>query len=460
MENAILHPDAPLSYYDNNDGFSVIDVTDPSNPGYCFLHSSQAWASASDYLGSYSTLPTGDRAKMSKEDLTASQCLERLAAKRQLTKEDLAEVWPKLFRTRKAKPDAPHSRNLVDEVSQLSVPTLITDSVPSLADLATPAVLQQYIDSLDSSSIDEQLLDLPHKHHLVLSALSSLDPFPELKLEILIHALIHQSDVKNCGVLSLRNHKSLSIAQIVAVLQKIASSGVRINTVDLSGNHNLDSSIISLASSVVGSTALTLVLLDTSVSDEQLLDLLKKNSEAFYSIVDIIHPLLLSGRPLELSSTAGFAFTRTVEWLQRSERTGFLPFFHPDRVLNTLLTTVVALAAPDFLSGSRIDGVLLQQIMENKMIGSTIISAGTPFYDDRAAVLSKTREEGRTRWNTRSITTVPARRGIAGWKLLLQFTPGMSMSEEDTTQLIKWDFVKVRDPAKGTEPGKEHAGSD
>ncbi|KAF9055220.1 hypothetical protein BDZ89DRAFT_975541, partial [Hymenopellis radicata] len=108
FSNALLHAGMGSFAGDNNDGISIIDVTSPLNPGYCYAYqSSRKPLSAADYAGSY-----------------GSQTLKET---RLLTLEVLSEAWP-------------HEYNLKNAPAPTESSTAPT-SIPRLAELTIgPAV--------------------------------------------------------------------------------------------------------------------------------------------------------------------------------------------------------------------------------------------------------------------------------------------------------------------------------
>ncbi|KAL6302800.1 hypothetical protein BKA93DRAFT_917900, partial [Sparassis latifolia] len=80
---------------DNNDGISVIDVTDPGNPAYCFALSTSTPLSGEQYMRAYYPVPTQS------EDPEYSRQIEEIVLKiialldgeKMVTLDMLAEAW-------------------------------------------------------------------------------------------------------------------------------------------------------------------------------------------------------------------------------------------------------------------------------------------------------------------------------------------------------------------------------
>ncbi|TFK95918.1 hypothetical protein BDV98DRAFT_346031 [Pterulicium gracile] len=111
-----------LTEFDNNDGWAIIDVTEPADVGICFL----AGGAPSRPISAEAYLRTGrTQSKYMKE------LIQSLNAVRQLTKDDLAEAWPRLFDQPQP---GPESSQEVDEALD-QVPE--TNFLPSLVSIAT-----------------------------------------------------------------------------------------------------------------------------------------------------------------------------------------------------------------------------------------------------------------------------------------------------------------------------------
>ncbi|KAI0062141.1 hypothetical protein BV25DRAFT_1778057, partial [Artomyces pyxidatus] len=87
---------------DDNDGISVIDITNPTSPAYCFNHISELPLSAREYLSGYYNLPKeGEELTPSEDGKTMDHLTKNAAASISLlrdvlmvTIEMLAEAWP------------------------------------------------------------------------------------------------------------------------------------------------------------------------------------------------------------------------------------------------------------------------------------------------------------------------------------------------------------------------------
>lgn len=255
-----------FSAIDNNDGWAILDVTDPADPGLCFLASDSPRKPIipREYLeidGSAEVVDEG--------------VLDALDAVRLLEKQDLAEAFPKLFRLSSS------------TESPQDVPATEAEGVPSLVTLATQIAMQKYLDNPNDTTISAHLDVAAHREDLLV-ILRAQQPFPDSRVEVLVK-IISDTDVQE--VLRLTGFTGLSIEQMSTIVsQANAASASAIHTLDLSNATNLDAKSLLVALPAAAPSLRRIIILNTNISVEEMDDLLISQPKLFYTLRDIIHP--------------------------------------------------------------------------------------------------------------------------------------------------------------------------
>lgn len=79
---------------DNNNGISIIDITDPLNPSYCFVDGSlegETPLNASDYVRAYYPVPNAEQDEYENDEFV-QESIAALAGENSVTWEMLAEA--------------------------------------------------------------------------------------------------------------------------------------------------------------------------------------------------------------------------------------------------------------------------------------------------------------------------------------------------------------------------------
>ncbi|KAG6848288.1 hypothetical protein H0H93_001513 [Arthromyces matolae] len=271
---AMLHADMGSQQGDNNTGITVIDITNPEDPAYCFVRGRVL--SARGYLGMGPSPDSDSDAKFAPYKAAAAAALE---GERLIGLDVLAEAWPKEYQGRLAK-------QAKDDGEQ----TTTSDDLPAntpvarLSDLALKPAVEHAIMSGDTTGI-VQLLWLPGKAEATIAVLKQHNPFTDAGSDLLAQSLNHLD----------RNHVdlsgfSLSEKPIISVLKNLRS---KVEALDLS-----DNPLVTVDSVRLILTSLPelqhLVLLNTSVTDEGLSSLFQDHPKLFYNLHSLTHPLLLT----------------------------------------------------------------------------------------------------------------------------------------------------------------------
>jgi hypothetical protein len=229
-----------------------------------------------------------------------------------VTIDKLAEAWP-------------------DEYRSTSIPrTLVQHEVvspmPSLADLSVEPAVNHALEVGEIKAL-ELLLDLPGKAALIKNALQKRISLPDDAIEF-VGTLI-SLDSPSPKELDL-SQWALTSEQVV----KLVSEKANIDSLCLSRNHNVTKTTVLEVLSAKPNTLRKLVLLDTSVTDSDMVELLTDNPKLFYSFEAIIHPLFLQRKNIR-----PVAFTHIMiddAWMKRPCAVS-LPYFTPGQVVQALM---------------------------------------------------------------------------------------------------------------------------
>ncbi|KAJ7699973.1 hypothetical protein B0H17DRAFT_271998 [Mycena rosella] len=291
FENGMLDAWMGSTEGDNNDGITVIDITEPTDPSYCFVSTFGLEAavnvegrvplSAEQYARAYYPVPKGTKkeesgVKETEEDVQKK--IDSLRHERMMTLDVLVEAWPREYR--------PSVQTLVEDPAPAS-----TNSIPSLADLTLKPAVEHGIQTGETDEL-EALVWMPGKAGLIKSVLRTQNPFPDSGLPLLAKVVEHESG-SDKTVLDLSG-LPLSDSQIVSLLTgTLSETKDSIELLKFSYNHNIT---VDVLPQVLSATPMLrrLVLLDTSISDEQIRELLAKDAKLFHTLGELVHPALLS----------------------------------------------------------------------------------------------------------------------------------------------------------------------
>ncbi|KAJ7597546.1 hypothetical protein C8J56DRAFT_920341 [Mycena floridula] len=138
----------------NDDGITIIEVTDPAHPSYCFNYFEPQVLAAQDYVRLYYSLPTEE--EMRDE---GTRLLEQ--DRHIISLKSLAEAWPSEYAA---------GYEASSDTADNSFPEPEKTPIPSLSDLAMQPALEQSLADGDTGDI-EQLIWLPRKSSLIKEAL-------------------------------------------------------------------------------------------------------------------------------------------------------------------------------------------------------------------------------------------------------------------------------------------------
>ncbi|KAG6811058.1 hypothetical protein H0H92_009147 [Tricholoma furcatifolium] len=341
---------------DNNDGITVIDITEPENPAYCFVNEDRP-LSATEYVRGY--YPESETDEDSELEGLVSHAIAALKNERMVTPQMLSEAWPDEYKV---------VQGDLEQKEPNSEPVDLTKPVASLSDLMLGPAVKRAIEAESTDDI-EQLLWLPDKAHHVLSILKARETLPDSALSLLTKAMDHVGN----GNFDFANFP-LTGSQILSICIQLHD----VHALDLS--HNPHVTIDTIQSLLESLPMLNrLVLLDTSVTDEALCSLLHTHPKLFYNLEAFVHPLFLYADIASVKERRypnSFAIVKSVTDYHRVN-TGSLPFFSPSLVVQAVLDVMKSL---------------------------TIISNGISV-EAQAAVSSTIRKPSET-WTTRTVPLI------------------------------------------------------
>jgi hypothetical protein len=269
---------------DNNDGITIIDVTDPKNPSYCFFASAyDAGApllSATGYVRGYYPEPTHEDYSLADEGGLGSQEESVLSTVHPfksvplITMQTLAEAWPAEYKA--TAPAEELARN--DEQPQ---------GLPTLSDLALGPALEQVLLTGDIDEF-ELIIAIPDKTAKMKELLRSRQhSIPDSGIPLL--EKLFESEIYG------QREKLVDLSQLPLSGQQIFDIIIRqpdLDTLNLSHNERVSIDVVERL--LVALPRLRrLLVLDTSIAEEDAIALLERRPELFRNVEAFIHPAFL-----------------------------------------------------------------------------------------------------------------------------------------------------------------------
>ncbi|KAF9070731.1 hypothetical protein BDP27DRAFT_1323326 [Rhodocollybia butyracea] len=364
---------------DNNDGLTILDVTDPLNPSYAFISGPETDSdlgdlpcTARDYLEVY--YPDGSDEE--NDDILNSALTAKFDSVPFLTEDMLAEAWPREFGAVK------HTRRR-RHATRRSIPKLIPEpsivssdpKVPALSELVVEPAVARSLELGDTSNIE---LLIPGKTAQIKAALCALSPFPETGLPLLLS--IVQEELKHKGNILDLTGFSLSPEQLASVAAEFPDA----RTVILSHSPQVRSEHVrALLSSKPNIDHLE--LMNTGITNDILASLLQDHPEIFKRVSDIIHPLLVATKRITNPGAFHvFASSQTSYFMTTPTGGIAISVWTPAKIVQNICGFLAALHpdSPASMSGNSIESMVIQ----------VALSSGTRAPD--------------TPWKDRTVTTV------------------------------------------------------
>ncbi|KAK7031161.1 hypothetical protein VNI00_013576 [Paramarasmius palmivorus] len=425
FEHALLNPNIGCFSHDNNDGITIVDITDPLNPAYYIIQ--------------------GTKSQRFEKDI---QChITSMEHERLLTRDVLAEVWPNSFSI-----DDDDENMEEPGTAQADTEHPTTTSLPPLADLVLKQVIEQCITD-DNFEPLELLIDMPGKIEPVATALFSPKALPDSATAVVTRVLNWKLE-KNASVVDLSTFTSIR----------------HCGAVNLSGLQTLTPEVIGDVLTAFPDL-MRLTLLETNITNEQVMDLLYTQPRMFYRLRDLIHPALLvrsppalrgfptvlPGDPEELHALHQQVFSGpesftvmfaggTLASSGLGPAVASIPFFHPERVVQGLTKSLSV-----FDVRQRANMTFPNQYIQSHLGPSMALSISTPL-ESQPVIPSTFPEdsEDRLRWLHRSIGSVPIA-GIYdkflahGWLFALEYNSRLTFNGKDES---RYGFIRMDEEAR------------
>ncbi|RPD62079.1 hypothetical protein L226DRAFT_571451 [Lentinus tigrinus ALCF2SS1-7] len=337
LENDILPASMGCWDGDNNDGLSILDVTDPEKPAYCFLSGPESPGSRAQYLAPldgrsylsiYYALPknvaldaqTQEPAKAERERKQQEywlECIQGLADVPVLPPNLLREAWPgETFKDPPQSSAPPQESRAEPEVSD--------GMVANLADLSLNVAVKQSIEDEDTTEV-EKLLWLPGKAARVKTLLRDLDPFRGGAVGLLVMTLKELKETSRVNLAGFR----LSGAHVSAVLADLGD----VRSVDLSDNTVITADDVPEILAATPTLRRIVLMGCPSIDGTRLLELVRTQPFRFKTVEGILHPAFLS---IQKPDPYPCSFTYVSMMSTHSLSCVSLPFFTPSQVVQAL----------------------------------------------------------------------------------------------------------------------------
>ncbi|KAG5634619.1 hypothetical protein H0H81_001367 [Sphagnurus paluster] len=327
----------------NNDGITVIDITNPEDPAFCFVSVNGLDAeevplmvplSATSYVRAYYPAPRPNEAaqdgRMSEE--TIMKILSQLPSDRSVTLEMLAEAWPGDYLTEKDPEDCgfiplAYSATMIE-----------TRKIPSLMELSLKPAIDHALDN-DQTEYLQDLDFLSEKAQAIIEVFQSRKKIPDSGIALLATALGQVSD----DTIDI-SHFSLSTDQIVNLI----SAFPNLKTLKLS--HNPAVTVDTIHAVLSSKPKIKrLVALDTCITNESLSTLLSTAAHLFLHLDAFIHCFFFTGKS---HFPSAFSFIGSTSTSRSNLYGASLPFFSPALVVQALTDYFCKINYLDRLQGT------------------------------------------------------------------------------------------------------------
>ncbi|KAK7035561.1 hypothetical protein VNI00_011854 [Paramarasmius palmivorus] len=210
----------PLDNTENDDGYTFIDITNPSYPAYCF-EVEGVIVDADGYI-------RGDCREDDEKDQRfkdAQRHIDSLKDEKLVTVNVLSRVWPQYYRVDDdCEEPAMRDQSLTE--------SLTTTALPTLADLALRQVVQHCVDD-DNFEPLEALTDMPGKLELIGSHLFARKTLPGSAYAVVARVLQGEL-LKNGGMIDLTSSRVTMSTNAIRSMVSLVSSEV-VKSINLSG---------------------------------------------------------------------------------------------------------------------------------------------------------------------------------------------------------------------------------
>ncbi|KAH9950063.1 hypothetical protein B0H21DRAFT_706537 [Amylocystis lapponica] len=356
-ENGLQHPSKSNEYFGdslleastrswgrtNDDGISVIDVTDPEAPKYCLvLNRDREPITAEEYVRRFPVPPRPDEFFRFTDEDDTPQVVNLMRGEEMITLSMLAEAWP-------------------DEYEDVGVAVADTSEEASFVTAANTPALAHAIESGDTGNLEE-LLWLPGKAGHVVSILREMSPFPDAALPLLLKALL-LLDVQSSS-LDMSGYHFLP-----SQFSHVLSAHKDLSALNLAYNPYVTADTVREVLTAVPGLKRLVIMECPSITSTALYRLMRSEPALFTRLEALMHLALLTlDEPPRYPTAFTYASIRGHHYALRHGLIGCsIPFLAPTTVVRTLtdyLGTIwtdfryqaIGLAAQAALSGVRAPG--------------------------------------------------------------------------------------------------------
>ncbi|VDB96757.1 unnamed protein product [Peniophora sp. CBMAI 1063] len=457
FSNAVQDVRMDTSDGHNDDGITIIDVTDPSKPSYCFNQIGGPPLTAEQYvrqyypqtidLASVNDAQVQDNDTLTKAVATEHMVLQAISPLQDvplMSIDSLVEAWPEdYYRARRkmlaagtyvsgdpGSPDNPIPAVFTSYISSRRSPP----AIPSLADISLRQAILYAVNEGDVESIQDSTSQ-PGQREIIFSTLRDISPLPQAGAELLAFAIgrDHPVDVLNLSGIDLTSS---------AVIGLVRAAGSALIKLDLTGNSRVTISDVVDILRVAPSIRQLIIFGCPLVSDEEIYGLLATSPKAIYTLEFIGHDAFFR-RPYDGNPRCPYAPSFTCilgdSWMRKSITTS-LPYFTPSRLLRCMYTllkpfaaaysayTKIMLPPSDINSDPSLPDIALTTGHLLKSSTAVLHAAFAAWDTEAASVSDAVRlaqvqgpDPSGLRANTQRITLIPQTPASPeGWLLLLQ----------------------------------------
>ncbi|EMD41065.1 hypothetical protein CERSUDRAFT_91822 [Gelatoporia subvermispora B] len=275
---------------DNNDGISVIDVTNPEEPAFGFLWSEEQILTPAEYIHIYYARGRYDDEEEEELDEHTMTCIAALQGEKMITSESLIEAWPYEY--------AGFLRSANEgDVTSSQEPEETPHKVAPLVHIALEPALAYAIQCNDVSALEESIW-LPGRAGSVLELLRQQSPFPDAAMSLLMQ-ILHETKTPTSLDLSDFSLSTAQVRQLLPALHGLRSLNLSFNPcLTIDGVRDLLAEVASLRR--------LLILECPHISSETLGALMHSQPSLFRRLKTVIHPLFM-----ELSESRQYPATFT-----------------------------------------------------------------------------------------------------------------------------------------------------
>ncbi|KAF8165997.1 hypothetical protein B0H34DRAFT_649747 [Crassisporium funariophilum] len=348
---------------DNNDGITIIEITDPEKPSYCFVFINgtevlpgMSPLSASQYVRSY--YPKPENISMNKDDkaeeASVLATLQPFESSSLISSHMLAETWPGEYK-------AKISTNLAATSSDLLTPV----GVPSLADMAIGPALHHALQTGEIAQL-EPFLWHPNKSTQMKQNLRTYDMLSGDAISLLTK--IVNNELGETKTVDLANF-CLMDDQIIAILS--AQEGVEVlklshSKITIGGIRQLLPILPCLK---------RLVLMGTTITDDDVLALYSENPKLCNNIEAFIHPVFLKDVHGGVAPNAFSQITHDY----RETFAASIPYFTPAMIVQSITDYFSPLMQDNYYAVRALSPMLAMYASDHRRDGKLWAERSVPF---------------------------------------------------------------------------------